>query len=195
VRAAQERLASWRPAADRAATTTRAAAGCQGAGARDGERRPEIGDQHPKTEAGIRHIRPAEFGVEVLDRLAADCDGPDDFPFRSRNGTPHHPRTANRDLLRVARRLGVIKVLPPHSARHTVAAQLIATGANLDDVKRYLGHSSIAHTSDLYGHWIEARTRDLGADLTTRLMPEYAAFQRSPMADRLADVASESDEG
>jgi integrase len=147
----------------------------------------------PKTPAGIRYIRPAEFAVDVLDRLAAACEEPDDFLFRSRKGTPHHPRTANRDLVRLERRVGVTQLLPPHSARHTVAAQLIAAGANLDDVKRYLGHSSIAHTSDLYGHWIEGRTRDLGAHLTTRLMPEYAAFERSPMADRMADDPSDGD--
>jgi integrase len=147
----------------------------------------------PKTTAGVRHIRPAEFAVEVLDRLAAECEGPDDFLFRSRKGTPHHPRTANRDLVRLERRLGVTKVLPPHSVRHTVAAQLLAAGANLDDVKRYLGHTSIAHTSDLYGHWIEARTRDLGAHLTTRLMPDVGAIQRPTMADRMADEPATGD--
>jgi integrase len=87
--------------------------------------------------------------------------------------------------------VGVSERLPSHSARHTVAAQLIAAGANLDHVKRYLGHSSIAHTSDLYGHWIEGRTRDLGAHLTARLMPEHAAFERSSMADGRSD----SDDG
>lgn len=96
------------------------------------------------------------------------------------------PGAANRDLVRVARRLGVTKVLP-HSAHHTVAAQVIAAGANLDDVKRYLGHRFIAHTSDLYGHSIGARTPDLGAHLTMPLMPDFRAVQRATMADRLAD--------
>jgi integrase len=38
-------------------------------------------------------------------------------------------------------------------------------GANLDDVKRYLGHTNIEHTSELYGHWIE------GSDARTQGFP------------------------
>jgi len=39
-----------------------------------------------------------------------------------------------------------------HDLRHTCAALLIANGRHLEEVKDYLGHSSIRVTSDRYGH-------------------------------------------
>lgn len=46
--------------------------------------------------------------------------------------------------------------LPPglrfHDLRHTCAAILISNGKHMEEVKDYLGHSSIRATSDRYGH-------------------------------------------
>lgn len=42
--------------------------------------------------------------------------------------------------------------LPLHDLRHTCAALLIANGRHMEEVKDYLGHSSIRVTSDRYGH-------------------------------------------
>ncbi len=39
-----------------------------------------------------------------------------------------------------------------HDLRHTCAALLIDAGRHLEEVKQYLGHSSIRVTSDRYGH-------------------------------------------
>ncbi len=39
-----------------------------------------------------------------------------------------------------------------HDLRHTCAALLIANGQQMEEVKDYLGHSSIRVTSDRYGH-------------------------------------------
>jgi len=39
-----------------------------------------------------------------------------------------------------------------HDLRHTCAALLIANGRHLEEVKDYIGHSSIRVTSDRYGH-------------------------------------------
>jgi integrase len=147
----------------------------------------EVSD--PKTKAGNRRIAPAPFAAEVLDRLAAAASRRDSLLFPTRAGGPQHGRTLNRNFHTVQERAGCEQSLGPHSARHTVAAQLIAGGANLDDVKRYLGHSSIEHTSDLYGHWIEGRAKQLGESLGLRLMPEWI-----PLTDRIVDgIADEAD--
>ncbi len=38
---------------------------------------------------------------------------------------------------------------------------MLTSGATLDDVKRYLGHSSIGITSDIYGHLVEGRSAEV----------------------------------
>ncbi len=49
-------------------------------------------------------------------------------------------------------RAGFPEALRFHDLRHTCAALLIANGRHLEEVKEYLGHSSIRVTSDRYGH-------------------------------------------
>jgi integrase len=46
---------------------------------------------------------------------------------------------------------------------------MLGQGSTLDDVKRVLGHSSIALTSDTYGHLVEGRSREV-ADGMDRLL-------------------------
>jgi Phage integrase family len=60
-----------------------------------------------------------------------------------------------------------------HDLRHTCAARLIAAGRHLEEVKTYLGHSSIRVTSDRYGHLFpEARAAIADAlDATYRATP------------------------
>ena len=58
-------------------------------------------------------------------------------------------------------------------SNHTCAALLIAAGRHLEEVKTYLGHSSIRVTSDRYGHLFpEARAaRAEALDATFRAIP------------------------
>lgn len=120
----------------------------------------------PKTKAGIRKLSPAEFAWDVLVRRAGEAATPTELLFHTASGRPHSPRNFNRAWYRMLETLGDrVQHLPPHSARHTVASQMLAAGLTLDDVKRYLGHSSIAHTSDLYGHFVVGRSREIGQAL------------------------------
>jgi integrase len=48
-----------------------------------------------------------------------------------------------------------------HDLRHTCAALLIAAGRHMEEVKDYLGHSSIRVTSDRYGHIFPKARADL----------------------------------
>ena len=56
-----------------------------------------------------------------------------------------------------------------HDLRHTCATLLLESGAPIDAVKRYMGHSSIQVTSDIYGHGGEDGMPGLAAALTERL--------------------------
>ena len=44
----------------------------------------------------------------------------------------------------------------PHSARHTLASQLLAAGKDLQYVRQQLGHESIKLTADSYGAWLSS---------------------------------------
>jgi integrase len=56
-----------------------------------------------------------------------------------------------------------------HALRHTAVSLALAGGASLDDVKRMAGHSSISLTSDVYGHLIEGRGREVADRLAVGL--------------------------
>jgi integrase len=60
-----------------------------------------------------------------------------------------------RDFQTALRRLG----LPRrrfHDLRHTFAILALEAGEGLDSVSRALGHTSVATTADIYGHWTPA---------------------------------------
>ena len=52
-----------------------------------------------------------------------------------------------------------------HSLRHTFARTTLEAGAQIDWVKRQLGHSSITLTVDTYGEWARTSQRAQAAQL------------------------------
>jgi integrase/recombinase XerD len=61
-------------------------------------------------------------------------------------------RTAITNRIRRASRKVLGRNLSAHCMRHTFATRMIASGKSLTAVSRYLGHSSVAITGDLYVH-------------------------------------------
>lgn len=60
---------------------------------------------------------------------------------------------------------GLPEALRFHDLRHTCAALLIANGQHMEEVKEYLGHSTIRVTSDRYGHLFPAAREALAGSL------------------------------
>ena len=60
---------------------------------------------------------------------------------------------------------GLPEMLRFHDLRHTCAALLIANGRHMEEVKEYLGHSTIRVTSDRYGHLFPAAREALAGSL------------------------------
>jgi integrase/recombinase XerD len=72
-------------------------------------------------------------------------DRPIDFSDRG-------SRMAITNRIRRAARRAIGRTLSAHCMRHTFATRMIADGKSLTAVSRYLGHSSVAITGDLYVH-------------------------------------------
>ena len=117
---------------------------------------PRLARVEPKTEAARRIVDLPAFAVAALASLPTDAI----YVFHRGHGRPMNPSTVQRRFATLLEAAG----LPPmrlHDLRHTYATMSIASGANLDDVKRALGHSSITITSDMYGHLVKARSRQM----------------------------------
>lgn len=75
--------------------------------------------------------------------------------FATERGGPLQQINVTLSLQRTLRRLG----LPRrrfHDLRHTFATLALEAGEGLDAVSRALGHTSVATTADIYGHWTPA---------------------------------------
>ena len=73
------------------------------------------------------------------------------FVFATRQGGPLDSRNVTTDLQAVVARIGLPRQRF-HDLRHAYATLLIEAGADLYEVSRGLGHSSIATTANVYAH-------------------------------------------
>ncbi len=126
----------------------------------------------PKTAAGRRTIALSPFVQAALaERRRAQEGQPSsimDLVFTTPRGTPLDPRNVSRAFGIDLESVG-LRHMRIHDLRHTAASQMLAQGFTLDDVKRRLGHASIAMTSDVYGHLVVGRSREI-ADGLERLL-------------------------
>jgi len=104
----------------------------------------------PKT---ARSRRTVTFTKRVADALLGLVAGKDraELVFRAPRGGPARTRNFRRTWLKATAAAGLAG-LRVHDLRHSHAAALISAGVPLTAIQHRLGHSSIAVTSDLYGH-------------------------------------------
>jgi len=67
-----------------------------------------------------------------------------------------------------------------HACRHLYASMSIAAGVNAHALCRYMGHSSIAVTFDLYGHLFPGNESEAAALLDGYLEQAFVAGSASP---------------
>ncbi len=126
--------------------------------------------QEPKTERSRRTVVLPESVVAALrdhrtrqleERMAAGATWVDSgHVFATMIGRPHHAATMTR-CFRKALTRAELPTVRFHDLRHSAATFLLAQGMTLEDVKQLLGHSSIALTSNTYGHVLEQRQRQV----------------------------------
>jgi integrase len=109
------------------------------------------------TTDALRRLRKREV-EERLGWGPAYQDG--GYVFARENGEPYHPDHVTKRFARLARahRLGTTRI---HSLRHLRASILLGAGAELADISKTLGHSSISITHDIYGHMQERRAEHI----------------------------------
>jgi integrase len=122
----------------------------------------------PKTTHGLREVvlMPALARALKQHRDESRFQGPDDYVFTTRVGTPLHWRNISYRALKPALKKAGIQPLRWHDLRHTFASLLIAGGANITFVSRQLGHSSSQITLSVYAHLLDReqqaeRTREM----------------------------------
>ena len=124
-----------------------------------------------KTDAAERSIELAPNLANELRRhlIAAKPEHsmPEGFVFCTTEGTPLYYRNVNtRALDEAAKRAGLnpegTQKLSFHDLRHTAGSLLLDAGEDIVTVSRFMGHSKVSITLDIYAHQIE-RARGNGA--------------------------------
>ena len=117
-----------------------------------------------KTEKSVRQMPLVGHSLEAIqnEKLRAALEGHDNpmgLVFLNPWGRPMDPKNVNEELHRVLEGAGLPKT-GMHSLRHSAATFMLMAGLNLHQVSRYLGHSQIALTSNLYGHVLDKSMRE-----------------------------------
>jgi len=117
-----------------------------------------------KTEKSMRTMPLVGHSLEVVrsERNRQEDEGYEnelDLVFLNPWGRPFDPKYVN-DYLHLALEKAGLPRTGMHSLRHSAATFMLMAGLNLHQVSRYLGHSQIALTSNLYGHVLDGAMRD-----------------------------------
>jgi hypothetical protein len=106
----------------------------------------------PTKTGRVRTITLPAFLAQLLGEHIGNYPSPEGWVFTAAEGGPvRHRNFYARHYRPAVTRAGLPDDLRFHDLRHTCAAFLIAEGRHIEEVKDYLGHSSIRVTSDRYG--------------------------------------------
>lgn len=126
---------------------------------------PRLVRVEPKSPSGQRTIVLPDFVRNALARIPRPDPAPiDGLIFVSEAGQPLDPRNVARAWEAAIRKTGLPRIRL-HDLRHTSVSLLLDAGRQLDDVRRWAGHSKIALTSDTYGHLLSSRMEELAATM------------------------------
>lgn len=107
--------------------------------------------QKPKTKASIRKIPLTQRALKMLMELRLKNGLKSTLVFPSRNGTYINPRNFERTFQTVVANAG-IEMCNSHTLRHSFATRCFEKGISVKIISKWLGHSKVAHTLDIYTH-------------------------------------------
>lgn len=123
---------------------------------RDEDDRQVLVEDAAKTEGSVRTTRLGDEVASMVRRRIVG-QGLDAFVFTSSTGRPW--RQSNflyRTWPRIVEGSGIDRRPTPHWLRHSHVAFLHRSGADLAQIQRRLGHSTITTTNDVYGGMIDS---------------------------------------
>jgi integrase len=132
-----------------------------------------------------RTITVPRFLAEMIGEQIGEYSS-DEYVFTAAEGGPvRHRNFMRRHFKPAVTAAELDDGLRWHDLRHTTAALLVANGRHLEEVKDYLGHSSIRVISDRYGHLFpkaRAELADALDDTFAKASPAPAASSSRPGA-------------
>ena len=134
----------------------------------------------PKTRHGRREVQlPAELVTRLREqRMALGRPNDDALVFASGAGTALDPGNLRRRVLKPAATKAGAAWAAFHTFRHTYASLILASGANILQLSRALGHHSPAFTLTVYTHLLEGEHAP-ALDLRLELGPTATAAARA----------------
>ncbi|MGH8990226.1 MAG: tyrosine-type recombinase/integrase [Acidimicrobiia bacterium] len=101
-----------------------------------------------------------------------------------------HRNFYDRHFKPAVKAAGLPERLRFHDLRHTCAALLVADGRHMEEVKDYLGHSTIRVSSDRYGHLFPRARQELADGLDAIFAGASAnTAAQAPRNDVVASLA------
>ena len=105
--------------------------------------------EQAKTHAGARDV---PIVRQLAEHLRAHLEsGHSELLFATMSGRPIDGADV-RDRARRAWADAKLDAITPHEARHTYASLMAAAGVPIEDLSRFMGHSTISITADRYRH-------------------------------------------
>jgi integrase len=97
----------------------------------------------PKSKAGVRSVPiTSKIEPDVTAWLAGLPMDPDALVFPSASGGHMRHDVFTNDWKRALKKAGITRAITPHGMRHFAGSTLATTGANLAELKKFLGDSS-----------------------------------------------------
>lgn len=132
----------------------------------------------PRTSASARSIPLGKALTETLKthREKSFHRGPDDFVFCKRDGSPLDPDVLRKDVLYpIVDRLGIPRMKGAsgfHTFRHSAASIINEQTGHLKLAQKFLGHSTIEMTADIYTHTSAEAEREAAVALERAIYGE-----------------------
>ena len=105
----------------------------------------------PKTRASIRKVPLTQRALKMMKEMSVKSNPNCNLVFPSRKFTHINPRNFERSFQSVVDKAGIEKC-NGHTLRHTFATRCFEKGIPVKIVSKWLGHSKITHTLDIYTH-------------------------------------------
>ena len=120
--------------------------------------------QPPKTKNSIRTVVLPPYMVAILADMKKSNTCEWIFPSPVKQGEPRNPTAIHRRFKLILERSGC-KNIRFHDLRHTCASLLVSLDVNMKVIQKYLGHSNMSTTADIYSHLDANATGEAGMKL------------------------------